>query len=141
MVQRENVRVLVIISIFIVIIIGVGTRCLFFREPEEERAINIVKSYGKDIGGPKTIEDVVESRVEWFNSTGERDWFPYEWEISGWGAEKEMEDTYLVRCEIRCEASLATHSYTYQWRINIETGEVTPLNDGAEVVQTDAEES
>ncbi len=123
------------------ITIGAGIWCLFFREPEEERAVNIVKSYGKGIGGPKTIEVVVENRVEWLNSTGERDFTHGEWEIFSWSAEKEMEDAYLVGCEIRCEASLATHSYTYEWRVNIETGEVTPLNEGAKSVQGDAEES
>lgn len=135
-------RVLVIISIPIMIIIGAGIWDLFFRGPEdEERAINIVKSYGKDIGGPKAIEDVIEDRVEWLNSTGERDFTHGKWEIFSWGAEKEMKGTYLVGCEIRCEASLTTHSYTYQWRVNIETDELTPLNEGAEGVQTAAEES
>lgn len=141
MAREENVRTPAIISILIVITIGAGIWCLFFREPEEERAINIVKSYGKGIGGPKTIEDVIENRVEWLNSTGERDFTHGEWEIFSWSTEKETKGTYLVGCEIRCEASLATHSYTYEWRVNIETGEVTPLNEGAKSVQGDAEES
>ncbi len=141
MAQEENVRTLTIISILIIVItIGAGIWCLFFREPEEERAINIVKSYGEGIGGAKTIEDVIENRVEWLNRTGERDFTRGEWEVFSWSAEKEMEDAYLVECEIRCEASFATHSYIYEWRVNIETGEVTPLNEGAEDVQTAAEE-
>lgn len=141
MARKENVRALVIISILIVIIIGAGIWCLFFRGSEEERAVNIVKSYGKDIGGPKIIEDLVENRVEWLNSTEERDFTHGEWEIFSWSAEKETKGTYLVECEIRCEASLANHSYTYEWRVNIETDELTPLNEGAEGVQAGAKES
>jgi len=78
--------------------------------------------------------------VEWLNVTGERDFAYGEWKIFGWRAERD-DNIYLVGCEIRCETSFATHSYTYEWEVNLRTGEVVPLNEGAENIQAVAERS
>jgi hypothetical protein len=139
--KKKGVKALIFL-ILIMLAIGTGVWYFFFRgHGGEQEAIDLVKKYGGNIGGSMTIEDVIENELEWINSLGERDFAYCEWKIFGWSAERETGNIYLVGCETRCEFSLLTHFFTYWWRVNIETGEVTPLDDAAEDIQTDAEES